>query len=87
MFWAFGQEHLSKNMLMREYHLGWNRAANLVQQLEKLGIVDKLNGKQSRYVRPKSINDLPDEMVKFMEYCDYPRDSIICAFQERRTFP
>ncbi len=87
MFWAFGQEHLSTNMLMREYHLGWNRAANLVQQLEKLGIVDKLNGKQSRYVRPKSINDLPDEMVKFMEYCDYPRDSIICAFQERRTFP
>lgn len=86
MFWAFGQGHLSTNMLMREYHLGWNRAADLVQQLEKLGIVDKLNGKQSRYVRPKSINDLPDEMVKFMEYCDYPRDSIICAFQERRIF-
>lgn len=87
MFWALSQEHLSTNMLMREYHLGWNRAANFVQQLEKLGIVDKLNGKQSRYVRPKSINDLPDEMVQFMEYCDYPRNSLICAFQERRAFP
>lgn len=87
MFWALSQEHLSTNMLMREYHLGWNRAADFVQQLEKLGIVDKLNGKQSRYVRPKSINDLPDEMVQFMEYCDYPRNSLICAFQERRAFP
>ena len=87
MFWAFGQEHLSTNMLMREYHLGWNRAANLVQQLEKLGIVDVLNGKQSRHVRPRSIHDLSDEMVKFMEYCDYPRDSLIDAFQERRAFP
>lgn len=87
MFWALSQEHLSTNMLMREYHLGWNRAASLVQQLEELGIVDRLNGKQARYVRPRSIQDLSDEMVKFMEYCDYPRDSLIYAFQERRAFP
>lgn len=87
MFWAFSKKQLSTNMLMQEFHLGWNRAANLVQQLEKLGIVDKLSGKQSRHVQPRSIDDLPDEMVKFMERCDYPHDSLICAFRERRMFP
>lgn len=83
IFWAFGKNHISTNLLMVEHHLGWNKAANLVRQLEQLGIVGQPNGKQPRVVRPNRIDDISDELVEFMEYCDYPRDSLICAFQGR----
>ena len=83
LFWTFGKNHISTNMLMVEHHLGWNKATNLVKQMELLGVVSKLNGKQPRTVRPKRIDDLPAELVEFMECCDYPCDSLICAFQER----
>ncbi len=67
---------------MIEHHLGWNKAANLVKKLEELGVVDKLNGKKSRRVRPKSIDNLSDELLEFMALCDYPRDSIAYVFHE-----
>lgn len=51
--------------------------------MEQLGIVDKLNGKQARSVRPRHIGELSAELVEFMAYCDYPCNSLICAFQER----
>ncbi|MDE7245413.1 MAG: hypothetical protein K2O18_15765 [Oscillospiraceae bacterium] len=83
IFWAFGQKHISTNMLMQSHHFGWNRATNYVKQLEELGIVDKLDGKRARSVRPKCIEELPAELLEFMERCDYPSDSLIFAFQER----
>lgn len=83
LIWAFGQERISTNKLMIEHHLGWSRACNLILELEKLGIVDKPNGKQPRCVWPKSIEDVPSEMVAFMERCGYPPEALICAFEER----
>lgn len=85
IFWAFGKNHISTNLLMAEHHLGWNKAANLVRKLEQLGIVGPPNGKQPRTVRPKRIDDISDELVEFMECCDYPKESLACAFQERVT--
>lgn len=85
IFWAFGKNHISTNLLMAEHHLGWNKAANLVRKLEQLGIVDPPNGKQPRTVRPKRVDDISDELVEFMECCDYPKESLACAFQERMT--
>lgn len=85
IFWAFGKDHISTNLLMVEHHLGWNKAANLVRQLEQLGIVSQPNGKQPRTVWPKCIDDIPDGLVEFMECCDYPKESLACAFQERVT--
>lgn len=83
IFWAFGKDHISTNLLMVEHHLGWNKAANLVRQLEQLGIVSQPNGKQPRTVWPKCIDDIPDRLVEFMECCDYPKESLACAFQNR----
>lgn len=83
MFWAFGQAEISTNRLMKDYHIGWNKANSLVKRLEKLGIVDEPNGKQPRCIRPKSIEDIPEEMAAFMERCGYPPKALICAFQER----
>lgn len=82
MFWTFGQEQISTNLIMNKYNLGWSRARKLVQKLEDLGIVDKGEGRRPRYVRPKSIDDIPDKMMKFMEDCGYPRKTLLCAFEE-----
>lgn len=83
LFWAFGRDHISTNTLMLEHHIGWNRASDLVKQMEELKIVDALDGKRARRVRPKSIEDLSDGLIRFMECCDYPRDSLLHVFQER----
>ena len=84
LFWTLSQDRISANALMNTHHLGWNRAANLMKQLEELGIIDQLNGKQTRRVRPASIEDLSNELLDFLASCDYPHDSIISTFQERR---
>lgn len=83
IFWAFGKDHISTNMVIIEYQMGWKRATSIIKHLEKLGIVDEPNGKQPRRVLPSSIEDLSDELVGLMEYCDYPRDSLISRFSER----
>lgn len=83
IFWAFGLDQISTNMLMTQYHLGWNRATSFIKQLEAIGIVGELHGKCARSVRLKYISELPNELVKFMERCDYPYDSLICRLQER----
>lgn len=84
LFWAFGQDRISANALENVFHLGWHRATSLMKKLEKLKIVDQLSGKQARRVRPTSIEDLSDELLDLLACCDYPRDSIIGTFQERK---
>jgi len=83
IFWAFGRDYVSTNGVMVAHHLGWNKAANLIKKLEELGIADKMDGKKPRRVRPKTIDDLSDELLEFMVLCDYPRNSIADVFQER----
>lgn len=83
IFWALGLDHISTNMLMNQHHLGWNKANSLVKRLEELGVVDELDGKKPRRVRPKSIDDLSDELLAFMSLCNYSHESVAVILQER----
>lgn len=69
--WALRHDAISANMLMTAFHLGWNKAAKLIQRLEELGIVDGLKGKCPREVIPSTLEEIPDELVQFLEANGY----------------
>lgn len=81
LHWTVGQECISTNKVQKQFHLGWGRASDITKRLEELGIVNEPNGKQSRRVLPKSVEDLSDELVGLMECCGYSRDALSRVFQ------
>lgn len=81
--WALSKDYISTNLLVREYHLGWNKAASLVSRLEELGIVDKLEGKSRRKVIPDSTEDIPEELLTFLEASGYTWNSVANAIYSR----
>lgn len=83
IMWALERDKISTNILMKEFHLGWNKAATLVNQLAELGIVDKPEGKQARRVLPGIIQDLSEELIEFMRLCGYTDSSLNYVFCER----
>ena len=68
------------NRLMTEFQLGWNKASNLVKRLEEMGIIDRPEGKLPRKVIPISPEEIPEELVNFIEKAGYSRYSINAAF-------
>lgn len=83
ILWALEKNTVSINALAHDHHLGWNRAANFMKQLERIGITDKPCGKQARNVRPKDIKYLSPTLIAFLNSCGHSRDAIVCAFQKR----
>ena len=43
-------EQISISMLQRRYRIGYNRAARMIDEMEKRGIVSKSDGKKPRNV-------------------------------------
>ena len=80
IMWTLEHDSISANMLMATFHLGWNKAAKLIQRLEKLGIVDRLEGKLPREVIPDSPRDIPAELMEFLEANGYSESDILVAF-------
>ena len=67
LLWALGQGSISVNTAMEQFHLGWNKANKLVKRLEELGVVGELDAKLPRSVVPTEIDDLPAEMLEFLQ--------------------
>lgn len=83
ILWALEHDSISTNMLMKEYKLGWNTASRLVCRLEELGIVGRPDGKLPRDVIPSCPEDLPEELMKFLESTGTSRDAVIGAIYSR----
>lgn len=83
IIWALERNSISINMLMTEYRLGWNKASSLVKRLEELGIVDRPEGKLPRNVIPSSPEDIPEELVRFIEKAGYSQHTIDSAIYNR----
>ena len=83
ILWALEQDYISINALMKRYHLGWNNAARLVERLEELGIVGRPEGKVPREVIPDYPEDLPEELITFLENTGHSQDAVIEAFCAR----
>ncbi len=80
IIWALEQDSISINSLMRHYHIGWNKASGLVERLEELGIVSRPEGKVPREVVPGYPEDIPEELISFLQNAGYSQDAIIEAF-------
>lgn len=83
ILWALERDSISTNLLMKEYKLGWNTASRLVCRLEELGIVGRPDGKLPRDVIPSCPEDLPEELMKFLESTGTSRDAVIGAIYSR----
>ena len=83
ILWALEHKSISTNMMMKDYNFGWNTASKLVSQLEELGIVDRPGGKLPRNVIPSRPEDLPEELMKFLESTGTSRNAVIDAIYSR----
>lgn len=83
LLWAFAQNSISVNRLASDFHLGWNRANRLMSELEGLGIVDELDAKLPRPVVPVSIEDIPTEMLDFLQRNGISDEAVYNAINTR----
>ncbi len=83
IMWALERNSISINMLMTEFQFGWNKASRLVKRLEELGIVDRPEGKFPRKVIPGSPEEIPEELIKFLQTCSFSEKAVISACYNR----
>lgn len=83
ILWALEHDSISINLLMKERQFGWNTASRLVSRLEELGIVGRPDGKLPRHVIPGRPEDLPEELMEFLESTGTSRNAVICAIYSR----
>lgn len=65
ILWTFRQETVSANKISAEFHMG-NRANEIIDKLEKMGLVSEKIANQPRRVLPKAVEDIPQEVVEFL---------------------
>lgn len=83
LLWALGQGSISVNTAMEQFHLGWNKANKLVKRLEELGVVGELDAKLPRSVVPTEIDDLPAEMLEFLQRNGITSEAVCQALATR----
>lgn len=85
LLWALGQGSISVNTAMEQFHLGWNKANKLVKRLEELGVVGELDAKLPRSVVPTEIDDLPAEMLEFLQRNGITSEAVCQTLATRDT--
>ena len=83
IMWALEQDSISINSVMGHYKIGWNKASGLVKRLEELGIVSRPEGKVPREVVPDYPEDIPEELISFLQNAGHSQDAVIEAFCKR----
>lgn len=83
--WAFERGQISVNALQERFHLGWNAASRLMEQLEQRGIVNRLSGKLPRVVLPQDLGDIPPGTIELLESNGFSKEDVLQAFDRRRS--
>lgn len=81
--WSLGRSSVSANELMQKFHVGWNKANNIISQLETFGIVSPLESKLPRKTLPKSVEDLPNEIINLLNVNGYSADDVMKSISYR----
>lgn len=74
--WTLQQDSISANRIIDAFGIGWRRAKEYIEKLQKFNIVDNLNAKLPRNVIPKSIEDLPKELIDLLNTNGYDIEKI-----------
>lgn len=80
MIWALEREDVSANQIQKKFRMS-NRADDVMDELERLGIVEAKFANLARKVIPKRFEDLSAEVVDFLNGNGYTDDQIRDAFQ------
>ncbi len=68
LLWAWEQDTISCNMLMRQFNIGWKRADNFMAKLNAIGVVEDLDSKLPRRVLKHSAKDFSEEQITFLQH-------------------
>lgn len=83
MLWAVGRKVVSVNQIQRNFKIGWNKAAELVNQLESMGLVGQPISKLPRCVTPFSFEDIPADMLGFLQRNGVTDEAVKLAISAR----
>lgn len=67
ILWTLGKDSVSCNMLSENFGIGWSRANRYIRQLHEMGIVGDLDAKLPRKVLILTMEDVPDNVKKFLK--------------------
>lgn len=67
LLWSLSHDTTSVHAIQEQFKMGWSKANKLVKRLEELGVVGEPFAKLPRCVVPTEIDDLPVEMVEFLQ--------------------
>lgn len=76
ILWALGHDTISIRRIQQNFKIG-NRAAEIMDSLYQLGIVEDKFSNQPRKILPQSIEDIPTEAVDFLENNGISKDDIV----------
>jgi len=65
IIWALGRDKISASQIMDRFSMG-NRAYNIIEKLCEMGLVAEKFSNQQRKVLPKSVDDIPEELMDFL---------------------
>jgi S-DNA-T family DNA segregation ATPase FtsK/SpoIIIE len=83
VMWSLRHEKVSCNLLKDDFSIGWNRGAEFLERLHRLGIAGDLYGKLPRVVLPVCLEDLPTETMSLLERNGYTSEHIQEAINSR----
>lgn len=84
-FWALQQDSISSNRIIEEFNIGWRKAKKIIDRLHEMVIVDDLESKLPRNILPKSIEDLPIELINILKLNGYSDADINNIFTNKIT--
>ncbi|NBI10648.1 DNA translocase FtsK [Colidextribacter sp. OB.20] len=80
ILWILPQKQIANYKLQKHLHIGNNVAVRLLERLEKLALIHRLNGNLGWEVLPKCFEDLPDQVIDFLKRKGVNETSIRDAF-------
>lgn len=85
ILWALSQNSISVNRLQSSFHMGWTKASRVVEKLEELGVVERVDAKLARSVIPTVLDDIPAGMKAFLQQNGISENDVGRVFNARKT--
>lgn len=67
ILWTLGQTSVSCNRLCENFKIGWSKANDFLDRMQRLGIVDELDAKLPRTVLLNSFEEVPEKVMDILQ--------------------
>lgn len=76
VLWVISQKKISCNLIMKKFGIGWNRANELMDDLNKLGVVESLDAKLPRRVVADTMDEISEEVLELLMQNGVSREKV-----------